>query len=231
MKKLNFVDIFCGAGGLSHSFKKRRHNLNLAIDIDETSNACKILKSAKYPISSNFLIISLAFDLIPTTFSINIYLGLHNSANLIKYLYNSFLGSLIIFCLLAVLNPWQGGPPINKSILLFSFRILQALDFGVPQNRKRLFFFGIKKNINQNYVENFFKFLEFYKSKSKKFLLKDALFGLRPLKPKKFKNDTKNEYFESGFNIERINEYRPNTYLKIINSNKNIKYTYNHFQI
>ena len=59
-------------------------------------------------------------------------------------------------------------------------------------------------------------------------MLKDALFGLRPLKPKKFKNDTKNEYFESGFNIERINKYRPNTYLKIINSNKNIKYTYNH---
>ena len=34
---------------------------------------------------------------------------------------------------------------------------------------------------------------------------KRCLYGLRALKPKKFKNDRKNEYFESGFNIEENN--------------------------
>ena len=37
MKKINFIDIFSGAGGLSYSFKNRKHNLKLAIDIDKTS--------------------------------------------------------------------------------------------------------------------------------------------------------------------------------------------------
>ena len=37
MKKLKFIDLFCGAGGLSHSFKKRGHLLKLALDIDPIS--------------------------------------------------------------------------------------------------------------------------------------------------------------------------------------------------
>ena len=37
MKKINFIDIFCGAGGLSYSFKKKGHSLKLAIDIDSSS--------------------------------------------------------------------------------------------------------------------------------------------------------------------------------------------------
>ena len=53
MKKLNFVDIFCGAGGLSYSFKKRSHNLNLAIDIDETST---LTLKKNYPLLKNNII-------------------------------------------------------------------------------------------------------------------------------------------------------------------------------
>lgn len=252
MKKLNFVDIFCGAGGLSYSFKKRSHNLNLAIDIDETST---LTLKKNYPLLKNNIIngdiknIINNKKILKLKSKIDLLMGgppcqgfsTANRQNIINDPRNELYKYFIKFAELSkpryilienVVGIKSKANDIIKKLddigYFADFRILQALDFGVPQNRKRLFFFGIKKNINQNYVENFFKFLEFYKSKSKKFLLKDALFGLRPLKPKKFKNDTKNEYFESGFNIERINKYRPNTYLKIINSNKNIKYTYNH---
>ena len=37
MRKINFIDIFCGAGGLSFSFKNRKHDLKLAVDIDKNS--------------------------------------------------------------------------------------------------------------------------------------------------------------------------------------------------
>ena len=37
MKKIKFIDIFCGAGGLSYSFKKKNHDLKLAVDIDPIS--------------------------------------------------------------------------------------------------------------------------------------------------------------------------------------------------
>ena len=83
---------------------------------------------------------------------------------------------------------------------------------------------GIKKLL----LENFFQTLEEYKMNTKKYFLKDALYGLRALKPKKFKNDRKNEYFESGFNIEEYNSKKTNSYLNLINSNKKIRYTYNH---
>ena len=36
-KKLKFADLFCGAGGLSYSFKKAGHELCLALDSDKYS--------------------------------------------------------------------------------------------------------------------------------------------------------------------------------------------------
>ena len=36
-EKINFIDIFCGAGGLSFPFKKRGHNLTMALDVDPHS--------------------------------------------------------------------------------------------------------------------------------------------------------------------------------------------------
>ena len=36
-KKFTFIDLFCGAGGLSYSFKLRGHKLKLALDNDRNS--------------------------------------------------------------------------------------------------------------------------------------------------------------------------------------------------
>ena len=252
MKKINFIDIFCGAGGLSYSFKKRKHNLNLAIDIDKVST---LTLKKNYPSLKNNIINEDIKNIIKNkkifklVKKVDLLMGgppcqgfsTANRQNIINDPRNELYKYFIKFAELSkpkyilienVIGIKSRANDIIKKLdeigYLSDFRVLQAQDFGVPQNRKRLFFFAIKKNINPNYLENFFEFLELYKKKSKKFLLKDALFNLRPLKPKKFKNDVKNEYFESGFNIEKINNYKPNTYLKLINSNKKINYTYNH---
>ena len=252
MKKIKFIDIFCGAGGLSYSFKKRNHDLKLAVDIDPISIRTlktNFSRSSKYLINEDIvkLIKQRKFDIFKN--KIDLLMGgppcqgfsTANRQNILNdprnELYNYFLefakkiGPKFILIENVVGIKTRANDILTKLDEIgyqADFRILQAHDFGVPQNRRRVFFFAIKKNQNRELIENFFDTLENFKKKSKKFLLKDALFGLRPLKPKKFKNDNKNEYFESGFNIEKINLNKSNSYLKLINSNKKTNYVYNH---
>jgi len=252
MKKINFIDIFCGAGGLSFSFKKRNHNLKLAVDIDPIS--IKTLKT-NFPQSSKNIINEDIIELIKQRKSdifknkIDLLMGgppcqgfsTANRQNILNdprnELYNYFLEFAKKINPKFILIENVVGIKTRANDILTKldgigyqadFRILQAHDFGVPQNRRRVFFFAIKKNQSRRLIENFFESLENFKKESIKFLLKDALFGLRPLKPKKFKNDNKNEYFESGFNIEKISLNKSNSYLKLINLNKKINYVYNH---
>ena len=252
MKKINFIDIFCGAGGLSFSFKKRNHNLKLAVDIDPIS--IKTLKT-NFPQSCKNIINEDIIELIKQRKSdifknkIDLLMGgppcqgfsTANRQNILNdprnELYNYFLEFAKKINPKFILIENVVGIKAKANDILTKldgigyqadFRILQAHDFGVPQNRRRVFFFAIKKNQSRRLIENFFESLENFKKESIKFLLKDALFGLRPLKPKKFKNDNKNEYFESGFNIEKISLNKSNSYLKLINLNKKINYVYNH---
>ena len=65
------------------------------------------------------------------------------------------------------------------------------------------------------------------KTKKHSFVLKDALHGLRKLKPHP-KNDTKNEIKISGFNIEQSSQFKSNNYLDLINYNKEPINIFNH---
>mgnify|MGYP001237049939 CR=1 FL=1 len=252
MKKLKFIDLFCGAGGLSHSFKKRGHLLKLALDIDPIS--IKTLKKnfpkeEKNIINSDIRNLFLNKSLYNLNKNIDVLMGgppcqgfsTANRQNIINDPRNNLYKYFIKFAKLIepkfILIENVVGIKLKANDILkkldeigyqSDFKILQAYDFGVPQNRKRLFFFAVKKGWSPKILNKFFDTLDNFKILSKKFVLKDALFGLRPLKPKKFKNDRKNEYFESGFNIERNDSYKLNDYLKLINSNKKIKYIYNH---
>ena len=252
MKKLRFIDLFCGAGGLSYSFKKRGHLLKLAVDIDPIS--IKTLKKnfpneKKNIINSDIRNLYLNKSLDGLKKNIDVLMGgppcqgssTANRQNIINDPRNDLYKYFIKFanilepkCILIenVVGIKSKANDILKKLdeigYQAEFKILQACDFGVPQNRRRLFFFAVKKGWNPIILKKIFDRLESYKILSKKFILKDALFGLRRIKPKKFKNDRKNEYFESGFNIEKTSSYRINNYLKLINSNKKIKYIYNH---
>lgn len=80
-----------------------------------------------------------------------------------------------------------------------SQKLLNANDFDVPQDRKRVIIIGYRKNLNKRF--------EFPKPQKYKPVLKDAIYDLRLAKPAKDKNKTNgdslkipnHEYMNGGF--------------------------------
>lgn len=105
----------------------------------------------------------------------------------------------------------------------FKSIILQASDFGIPQNRERFIIIGNRVGIEINDI--FLKMSEFKMENG--FKLKDALFGLPHLVPKLEKGVSGVECIDSGF-TECDYDYVKNEFYHFINGNKEIKKLYNH---
>ena len=88
------------------------------------------------------------------------------------------------------------GPDYTIDITL-----LNAKDYGVPQNRERVFVVGSSNSdvSSQSIVANISK------NKSSKVVIKDALFGLPKLKPKTIKNSKNLENQDIGFKFTKYN--------------------------
>jgi len=250
--KLNFVDLFCGAGGLSSGFESKGHKLILALDSDkhsiDTKNHNKKSKELmsintdlkKFILSEKSKILDLKIDLViggppcqgfSTANRQNILDDPRNE--LYKYFINFIELTnpkfLIIENVEGIKNKAEDIIKRLSNRYFVDFRKLYAQDFGIPQNRKRIFFFGVrKKQFNLHHIHDFFFNLKNKADQNHKFKLADALFGLRKLKPNKVKFNTDNENSYSGFNIEKIENYKENEYLRIINENKGVKEIYNH---
>lgn len=105
----------------------------------------------------------------------------------------------------------------------FKSILLQASDFGIPQNRERFFILGNRIGVKINDV--------LYKISENKtedgFKLKDAIYGLPHIEPKAEKGAIGVECEASGF-TECDFEYVKNNYYQFINGNKIITKLYNH---
>lgn len=104
------------------------------------------------------------------------------------------------------------------------YSVLNAADFGIPQNRKRIFFIGNNLGINNKLI---FEAL----SKNhmvKKFTLQDAIEDLPKLNPLRIKNSTKFESEETGKRISFYKIQNPNEYIRDINAKSDPMYLYNH---
>ena len=168
--KINFIDIFCGAGGLSFSFKKRGHNLTMALDVDPHS-----INTFRHNLNSNNSeIYNMSIQNLMKKNNINKYksridlvmggppcqgFSTANRQNVINdprnKLYKYFLKFVkkvkpkivLIENVIGIKN--KAKDIINEMSFLgydCDFVILQASEYGLPQNRRRLFFFGIKKS-------------------------------------------------------------------------------------
>ena len=104
----------------------------------------------------------------------------------------------------------------------FDAAVLQAQDFGVPQNRKRLIMIGNRMGINPAEI-----FAEIEKQKRSAFVLKDALEGLPELQARAEKGRSDIENSISGFSVCDF-DYPKTDFYRFINGDRSLDKLYNH---
>lgn len=104
----------------------------------------------------------------------------------------------------------------------FDAKVLEAQNYGVPQNRRRLIFIGNRMGVNPVDI-----FAEIDKQKREPFVLRDALMGLPPLQVKEPKGKAGIENYESGLTV-RDYTYKRNAFYRFINGDRVISKLYNH---
>lgn len=105
---------------------------------------------------------------------------------------------------------------------VFDARVLEAKNYGVPQNRRRLIFIGNRKGVNPADI-----FAEIEKQKRDPFVLRDVLEGLPPLSVKEPKGKAGIENYKSGLTV-RAFKYKRNAFYRFINGDRDISKLYNH---
>jgi DNA (cytosine-5)-methyltransferase 1 len=104
-------------------------------------------------------------------------------------------------------------------------KLLNAKDFGIPQNRERVIVIGNCLGIDNESI--FGEILE-KSSKMTSVNLEDAIADLRPLEAKRRKNNTEIEDSKSGFNITKKEVAQESAYVKLINKMGDTSILFNH---
>lgn len=103
------------------------------------------------------------------------------------------------------------------------YSVLNAKDFGLPQNRERFFIIGNRIGVN---TKSIFENIKNEIPKNK-FVLKDALENLPTLKPKTQKNNNEIENEDCGYYITK-QKSNDTSFVKFINNSKHTNYVFNH---
>lgn len=246
---LKMIDLFCGAGGLSLGFSQEGFVAVLANDIEEccvdtyAHNHPEIPRSRIVKGDINDMIKNL--DSYLGSEEVSIIVGgppcqgfsMANRQRLIddprNHLYRSYVEVVKkvrppffvmenVKGMLSVANQViEDFESIGYSV---SARILNAKDFGVPQNRERLIYIGNRVGIDNDMI-----FEEIVASADTlgDFVLEDALFGLRPLAASRDRNATEQSTDASGGKIARATG-ETNTYIDLINQGRSVPIVYNH---
>lgn len=243
------VDLFCGAGGLSLGFTQEGFVSVLANDIQE---CCVDTYSHNHPETpyTNILLGDIN-EIIPNIVKltdnqqIDIVVGgppcqgfsTANRQRLIddprNHLYKSYVEvvdevrpSFFVMenvkGMLSVAN--QVVEDFKKIGYTVSYKVLNAKDFGVPQNRERLIYIGNRINVDNLTV---FKEIDVLADSISNYYLKDALYGLKPLEALRIKNATTHVDEKTGSRImPALSDM--NEYISLINQNRKIVITCNH---
>ena len=103
--------------------------------------------------------------------------------------------------------------------------VLNACDYGVPQNRERLIYIGNRIGVDN---EQIFDEIRKLSTNIPSHTLEDALYGLRPLQASRIKNSTNLESEESGRKIEARRTDETNSYIEFINQGRDCRAVCNH---
>lgn len=104
----------------------------------------------------------------------------------------------------------------------YDYRLLNAKDFGVPQNRERLFIIGNCIGVDSSVV-----FANIVATDNKSYVLRDAIEDLPPLGINQVKNSTSIENDNVGF-YQREYDYPETEFYKYVNNDSTVKFVYNH---
>ena len=247
---LKMIDLFCGSGGLSLGFTQEGFITALANDNQDCCIETYAHNHPETPRSKIILgdvndIAEKITDLVDIN-EIDIIVGgppcqgfsMANRQRIIddprNHLYKSFVKIVnSVLPKFFIMENVKGMLGVSNQVkedfrsigYTVECHILNAKDFGVPQNRERLIYIGNRVNIDN---ERIFKQIFDLTQNIPNHFLKDALFGLRPLKALRIKNGTEIDTEESGRKIEATRDYMENEYIKYINQGKKIKIVCNH---
>lgn len=245
-----FVDLFCGSGGLSLGFLHEGYALSLANDIEPSCIETYIFNHVDTP--SEHIICDDIDNVIEKVIQLRRYnntdvvvggppcqgFSMANRQRVIddprNHLYKSYINAVdklqprfvVMENVKGMLNVQeQIKEDFSKIGFNIAAGILNASDFGIPQNRERVIFIGNRIGVdNEKIFERIFE----ESKNAKRFVLKDALFGLRELKAKTVPNTTKSDSEESGYLIEENIFEETNSYLDMLNDGMRVQVVFNH---
>ena len=247
---LKMIDLFCGAGGLSLGFTQEGFITSLANDIQECCVDTYAHNHPETPREHIILgdikqIVDNVGDLLRYK-EVDIVVGgppcqgfsEANRQRLIddprNHLYKNFVQVVDkVKPKFFVMENVKGMLKVKDQVLedfadigyQTAAHILNARDYGVPQNRERLIYIG-----NRLGVDNELIFDEIISSSEEiiNFTLGDAIYGLRELKASRIKNSTDLETEESGRKIEARRNFENTSYIKLINQGRECPIVSNH---
>ncbi|HCL4546935.1 DNA cytosine methyltransferase [Clostridium botulinum] len=247
---LKMIDLFCGAGGLSLGFTQEGFITSLANDIEyccvdtyahnhpETPRDYIVLGDIRGVV--NNLDNLLRYD------TVDIVIGgppcqgfsMANRQRLIddprNQLYRSYVEVVdLVHPRFFVMENVKGMLSVANQVIedfnnigySVTAKVLNAKDFGVPQNRERLIYIGNRIGVDNNRI---FEEIEDFGLTIPDTVLEDALFGLRELSASRIKNSTNLNTEESGRRIEADRNTKINRYISMINQDRNCDVVCNH---
>ena len=247
---LKMIDLFCGAGGLSLGFSQEGFITSLANDIQD---CCVDTYAHNHPETPrNHIVLGDIKDVVKNLEklldgrSVDIVVGgppcqgfsMANRQRLIddprNYLYKSYVevvkkvqpGFFVMENVKGMLSVAEQVKEDFRNIgYSVECHVLNAKDFGVPQNRERLIYIGNCVGIDN---EQIFREIFALGEGIPEYNLGDALFGLRALEASRVKNATESGSMESGYKIEKNNIVDTNKYISYINQNRAVPVVSNH---
>ena len=247
---LKMIDLFCGAGGLSLGFTQEGFITSLANDIQE---CCVDTYAHNHPETPrNKIILGDVKDVadnienLVDVKAVDIVVGgppcqgfsMANRQRLIddprNHLYKNYVEIVRkvqpkFFVMENVKGMLSVAEQVKEDFRNIGYsvecHILNAKDFGVPQNRERLIYIGNRLGIDN---ESIFNEIFTLSKTIPNHVLGDAIFGLRSLKASRMKNSTESETKESGFVIEKNELNQTNEYINYINQNRKNDFVCNH---
>lgn len=244
------MDLFCGSGGLSLGFTQKGFITSLANDIEP---CCVETYAHNHPDTPREnIVLGDINDVISNLENlmrfknIDVVVGgppcqgfsMANRQRLIddprNKLYKSYVKVVsIVKPKFFVMENVKGMKSVSSQVMEdfktigydVTCRILNAKDYGVPQNRERLIFIGNRLGIDNNTL---FEEIESLSHTIPNVTLADALLALRPLQASRKRNSTELDSKTSGCKIEKNGCQETNAYIDFINQGRKIPVVYNH---